>query len=524
MKKLFGFSIVTVAAVILLFSFEGFAVESNLKFELTPGPYAVGFKAVNNYDYARTYYAGYDIAGNKVSEKARPIQTSVWYPADPAKAKTAKRMVFREYAYLMAHELGYRELTDTVKTEAVTQFHLFFSTPPEKRVELDVVTNAVRDAVPAEGKFPLVVYGPSINCVSFENSVLFEHLASYGYIVVASPCLGPTSRNVPIELAGTETQARDILFLLGYMWDFPGVDRDKIALMGYSWGGMSNVLAAMRDTRIGVVVCLDGSVVYNKYFDEMFVKSIYYNIDHITMPLLFLRSKKIPDEILKKYGAQPQDHVKFYDQLKYSDAYFIRFNHMMHGDFCSAFLKFMDYKGPDNLESSPEEVNRSYNLMCKYVQNFLDAYIKGDHDALTFMSNSPGENGIADGVIDKQFKKGIKQPPSFGEFVYRVKTAGFGSIRAVYEEIKKDFPGFIPGEESLTDLAYNMFSRRQVKEVLLLLNFTVHVHPKSWMGYYGLGEVYAALGDKEAAVKALKKALELNPKYIPAQKKLEEIQ
>jgi dienelactone hydrolase len=522
-KKLFKLIIVPVTAVVFLFPFRGFTVESSLKFELKSGPYAVGFKAVNNYDYSRTFFSTYDITGDKVPNKARPIQTAIWYPADAEKAKTAKRMVFIDYAYLMAHELGYRELTEAVKAETMTQFHLFFSTPTEKRVELETLTNAVRDAVPAQGRFPLVVYGASINCVSFENSVLFEHLASHGYIVVSSPCVGKASRYVKTDLAGTETQARDMLFLLAYMRDFPGVDHEKIALMGYSWGGMSNVLAAMRDTRIKAVVCLDGSVGYNKYFDEMFTKSIYYNIDNITMPLLFMRSKKIPDEIMKKYGAKPQDKVKFYQQLKYGDAYFLRFNHMMHGDFCSAFLKFMDYKGPDNLESSPEKVNRGYNLMCKYVHNFLDAYIKGDRGAFTFMSNSPRENGIADGAIDKQAKKGVKKAPSFGEFVFRVKSAGFDKIAGIYEEIKKDFPDFIPGEDPLTDLAYKMFSRQKVKEVLLLLNFTVKIHPKSWMGYYGLGEVYTALGNKEEAVKALKKALELNPRYIPAQKKLDEL-
>jgi dienelactone hydrolase len=507
---------------LFLFPSNGFAYESSLKFKLKPGPYAVGFRMVNNYDYSRTYYSTYDITGKKVTEKARPIQTSIWYPADVEKAKNAPRMRMVDYALLMAQELGYIELTDAVKRETMTTFHLFFSTPAAKRAELEVVTRAVRDAEPAEGSFPLVIYGASINCVSFENSDLFEHLAGHGYIVVSSPCVGTTTRYLDANLVGTETQARDILFLLGYMKDFPGVDYSKIAVMGFSWGGMSNVLAAMRDTRIDAVICLDGSVAYNKYFDEFFTKSIYYNIDNITMPLLFLRSKKIPDEIMKKYGAEVQDSVKFYDRLKYSDAYFIRFHHLMHGDFCSTFLKFMDYKSSDNLESSRDETIRSYNLMSKYVHKFLDATIKGDSEALKFMSNTPRQNGD-EGMVTKFSKKALKKAPTFGEFAFKVKNAGFDKIAAVYEEIKKEFPEYKLSEDRLIDLAYKMFAHQQAEEVFLLLKFTLTIHPKSHYAYYGLGELYAIKGDKEGAIKALEKCLELSPRYMKAQKKMEEL-
>ncbi|MCP5102632.1 MAG: tetratricopeptide repeat protein [bacterium] len=522
-KNGFVSAIALLLLTLFLFPSQGFGYEPTLKFKLKPGPYAVGFKTANNYDHSRTFYGTYDNSGNKVNQKARPIQTSIWYPADADKARNAKRMVFKEYAYLMAHELGFKKLTETVKQETLMGFHLFFSTPEARKAGLGMVTNAVRDADAAEGKFPLVVYGASINCVSFENSVFFEHLASHGYIVVSSPCLGTDTRYVKTDLAGTEAQARDILYLLGYMKDFPGVDYTKIAVMGFSWGGMSNMLAAARDTRINAAVCLDGSIAYNKYYDEMITKSLYYKPDKITIPVLFMRSKRIPDEIMKKYGAPVQKSAKFYDLLKYSDAYFIRFNHMMHGDFCSTFLNFMEYKGTDNLESSQQEVNDSYNLMCKYAHTFLDAYIKGDAAALKYMSNPPKENGIADGTIAKQFKKGLKLAPSFGEFISRVREAGFDKIAGVYTEIKKDFPGYTLVEDRLTDLAYDLFPGKDLGKLLPLLKFTVELFPKSSYGYYGLGEIYALTGDKEAAVKALEKSIELNPRSRMAKKKLEEL-
>ena len=518
-------SLLIVLGMVFVFAFPGavYGYESVLKFELKPGPYAVGFKVVDNYDYTRTYFGKFDQYGEKVKQKARPIQTCVWYPADAKKAGQKERMRFRDYAYLVATELGARELTPAVKDEAVNGFFLFFSTPGYRKPELDVLTEAVQDAEPAPGNFPLVVYGASINCPAFENSVLFEYLAGYGYIVVSSPCVGVASRFVETGATGAEAQARDILFLLGFMHDFPGVDHTKTALMGFSWGGMSAVLAAMRDTRIDAVVCIDGSIAYNKYMDDFITKSPYYNIDKMTMPLLFLRSKQIPPEISKRYGGQPQEKDNFFEDLKNSDAYHIRFNHLMHGNFCSAFIKFMDMKGPDKLESSPEEVNRSYNLACHYVHRFLDATIKGDTGALTYMSNSPQENNIPDGIIVKRFKKGSAPEPSFGEFIYRVKQEGFDKISAVYGEIKKEFPGFSLAEERLTDLAFLMSVQGKIEDVLLLLTFTLEVFPESSDAYYGLGEIYALKGDREAAIKALEKALELNPRSFMAEKKLKEL-
>ncbi|MCP5046112.1 MAG: alpha/beta hydrolase [bacterium] len=524
LRNRFNLTIVPLVLMVLLFPFNGLSQEPGLKLQLKPGPYAVGFKAVNNYDYSRTYYSTYDITGDKVTQKARPIQTSIWYPADAAKMAKAKPMIFFEYAYLMAHELGYRKLSEAVKKETLRDFHLFFSTSAAKRGELETTTHAVRDAEPAEGSFPLVIYGPSINAVSFENSVLFEYLASHGYIVVSSPNVGKTTRYVKADLSGTETQARDMLFLLSYMQDFPGVDHGKIAVMGFSWGGMSNVLAAMRDSRIRAVICLDGSIAYNKYFDEMVTKSLHYNLDKITMPLLFMRSKKIPDDIMKKFGALPQSNVTFYDKLKYSDACFLRFSHMMHGDFSSTFLTFLDMKDPNNLASSREQVHRSYNLVVKYVHSFLDAYLHGKADALQYMSNTPGENGIAGGVITKRFKKALKREPSFGRFISKVKNAGFDKIAAVYGEIKKEFPQYTLSEDLLTDLAFLMYAReKQGEDVLRLLKFTLDNHPRSYYSYYGLAEIYAAKGDKKAAVDALNKAMELNPRFRLAEKKLNQL-
>ncbi len=384
-----------------LFPFQGNTGEPLLKFQLPHGPYAVGFKGGNNYDHSRTYPSGYDKQGNKVSQMARPVQTSIWYPADAQKAKHAKRMGFTGYTDLVAHHLGYRPLTEKTRKDALAVFYRNVSAPAAKQVAPQLVTHAVRDAEAAKGNFPLVVYGASLNSFSFENSELFEYLASHGYIIVSSPCLGRTTRYMKKDLISTESQARDILFLLAYMQDYPGVDRSKIALMGFSWGGMSAALAAMRGTRIGAFVSLDGSIGFTQYSDKIAKKSIYYDPDKITVPSLLMRSWKGPQE-------KPEGEFSLYDALKYGDTYSLRFNHMLHLHFASTFFNFMKMSGGEHFKASRARVNGSYNLMCKYVHSFLEAYLKGDKKAIQYMGNTPRENGIADDIMAYRFKKGVK--------------------------------------------------------------------------------------------------------------------
>jgi hypothetical protein len=52
------------------------------QFTEKPGPYQVGLNVVEQYDYSRVYRHSTDALGKPYSgERARPLQTLVWYPA-----------------------------------------------------------------------------------------------------------------------------------------------------------------------------------------------------------------------------------------------------------------------------------------------------------------------------------------------------------------------------------------------------------------------------------------------------------
>src|SRR3984893_8030694 len=194
------------------------------------GPHAVGLKIVDQYDYSRTYRRTTDDLGKPYQgERARPLQTLIWYPGEHSGTKP---LTVGDYMNLWETETSF----DHPRMSAKAKEWLAGVTPAALATPL----RAVRDATLAPGRFPVVIYAPGASSQSWENLDLCEYLASYGYVVVASPDMGATTRDMTIDLAGINTQASDISYLVGYARTLPDADMSAIAVAGHSWGGISN--------------------------------------------------------------------------------------------------------------------------------------------------------------------------------------------------------------------------------------------------------------------------------------------
>ncbi len=94
----------------------------------------------------------------------------------------------------------------------------------------------VRDAKMAEGHYPVLIYAPSDSSIAWENADLCEYLASHGYVVLASPSMGVSTRDMTDDLAGIDSQALDISFLVTYAEKLPDTDSSRVAAVSFSWG------------------------------------------------------------------------------------------------------------------------------------------------------------------------------------------------------------------------------------------------------------------------------------------------
>ena len=213
------------------------------QFTEKPGPYQVGLKVVEQYDYSRVYRPSTDELGKPYSgERARPLQTLIWYPAQKSGGKP---MSVADYADLAATETSFgKPKMPSDAREWISGMKPALTTP----------LWAVHGAAAAPGRFPVVIYAPSISSWSWENADLCEYLASHGYVVLASPDMGATNRAMTSDLAGINAQAGDISFLVGYAQTLPNTDMSGVAVAGFSWGGLSNLFAAARDNRIHALV------------------------------------------------------------------------------------------------------------------------------------------------------------------------------------------------------------------------------------------------------------------------------
>jgi hypothetical protein len=75
------------------------------RFTEMPGSYAVGLTVVDQYDFSRTYRTKVDALGKPtVGERARPLQTLIWYPAEKSGEKP---MTVGDYCDLLSTETSF---------------------------------------------------------------------------------------------------------------------------------------------------------------------------------------------------------------------------------------------------------------------------------------------------------------------------------------------------------------------------------------------------------------------------------
>lgn len=254
---------------------------------------------------------------------------------------------------------------------------------------------AVRDAKALPGKYPVVIYSPSISSNVFENAEMMEFLASHGYLVIASPALGVDERWQKDDLAHAEAQAADIRFLVDYAQSLPQANASRLAVAGFSWGGMANVLAAAQDERIKALVCLDGTV---RYRHAMLEKVPYLKPEQLRTPLLYLAQRPPPFERGLKF--KPDHSGSILQKMTGADVYLLTMYAMEHVYFGTSYLRldpldFGDY--------TRDEIAQSYAQSARYVLNFLNGALKGERSGFDYLMKKPEQLGMPRHSVDSQF-------------------------------------------------------------------------------------------------------------------------
>jgi dienelactone hydrolase len=500
----------------MLFGAMSFAhAASGFVFSNEPGQHGVGLRIVQQYDYSRTYKAKIDLLSGQPSsgERARPLQTLIWYPA----AKGGAPVHYVDYLRAVATEEVFERPAaeiDKITSTRISNSWSSLSAATIRREETRPMW-AVRDAKPAAGKFPVVIYAPSFNASAHENVDLCEYLASQGYVVISTAAIGPHGRAMTSDLEGVEAQVGDIEFLVGYAQTLPQADAAHVGVVGYSWGGLANVLAAARDNRISALVSLDGSV---RYFPELVRSAKYVSPERLTAPFMYVaaRPRSMEEHAARKFDMS----TNLLNDIKYADFYKLTMYPMEHPNFSAEFQRFAPDGGRGLTEYTKEETSLAMSWMTRYVAQFLNAYLKDDKAGLAYLSNAPAKNGVPAHMlmVDKRASRGL--PPTLETFAAGLGQRGFNHATELYGEMQKKDADFKLSEQTLVGWGYQLLRADKVKESIEIFKLATIVDPKSANAFDSLAEAYQQANDKPLAIKNYQRSLELDPANTNAVERL----
>jgi predicted dienelactone hydrolase len=518
--------------------------------KLPPGPYVVGFKTSWQLDFSRRYNMTFDDKTTYAPGKApRPILVNVWYPAkataaskpmphrgyleiqssDPQLAKFATKLAEYDRAIIAKETLGKpaKELTDR-EILLLEQF-------------LDTATACTRNAPPAEGRFPLVIYHSGYGSSFEDNSVLCEFLASHGYVVFGSAYQEPGGSSFNID--GKLTSAGDIQFLIGHARQFANVDWNHVGVIGHSGGAhVALMYRAQSGCLADAIVSLDTTEDYYSLADprwEPMTTVVTNNRANMTGPLLMV--------------ANPHAFFQLADALSSARRYYFTIRDLDHDDFISQggiaralrhrlrFPSAPEAGSPKVVtdkaaeKASLEAVRSAYESLCVYVLRFLDAELKGDAAGKEFLEKEYRDtklSGTAPHVVfmpvgrtdPDPYPEHGSQPPTPRQLRRVLREHGGEQTIALLRRFRKDAsaePIFHPGFGLA--LVGELLDRGKTQEAIAFNSFYREFGVDIGKMLLSFGEAFLRQDRRSLARDYFKKVLVLDPSNREAAGKLKEL-
>ncbi|MGF7183161.1 dienelactone hydrolase family protein [Tunturiibacter psychrotolerans] len=373
----------------------------------------------------------------------------------------------------------------------------------------DVPLWAVRDAQMAQEHFPVLIYAPSDSSIAWENADLCEYLASHGYVVLASRSMGVSTGDMTDDLAGIDSQARDISFLITYAETLSDSDVSKVAVVSWSWGGISSLFAAARDPRIQVLAEMDGSI---RYYPSFVAKAGSIHPEQLNVPLLFFTSNRenfIED--IEHSGMDMTGH-NVLNEWTHADLMTVNMLGMSHPEFSSMIERFKtpkDFAEWDQVaDYGRNDANTSYSWVALYMLQFLNAYVRHDSAAKAFLGRTPAENGVPMHIMGIIFR-----PGSFAEIMRSAARTGEESAWKAFQSFAADPKHlYMTGEEeTINRLGYTLLQEKDPSSAVVLFKLNTRAYPGSANAWDSLGDGYEAMSDIQDARMSYARSVELNP-------------
>jgi len=485
------------AILTLLFSANAPAQTPELWGNLLPGPFAVGFGTVEKYDYSRTFRPEKDYFGNRLEgEKARPIQLCYWYPAQTDDSRT--RMLYGEYAFPYPNDASFFNLLSNLQNrELGVLFPFMGNNQALVQNSMDIELYGMRDAAPVEGSFPLVLYHGGRRGSYSQNVVMCEYLASHGFIVATTHTIGQANPNVGESGEDFQTVVRDKELALAMARDLPGVNAEKLGLLGFGYGGSTALIHQMRNSGVDAVVTLQADFLAADAFERLTSQTFY---DPLSMQAPWF-------QLFTENPEMPVD-LSLLDSLRFAERYDCRFTGLSAQDLTTYRLLAASLT-PDSTTTFTA-TSRGYNTTCDHVLNFLKAYLYDDPAGWAWLESlleDPDPDFFTCTMIQAE-----EVPPTQLQFINIIREYGIERAKEVCEKYDLTNPeNPIMPTGNFTQLGYQFLQRGNLDAALVMFQWGVTAHPGSANAWDSYGEACAANGQIELALTNYRTARRLLP-------------
>jgi dienelactone hydrolase len=465
--------------------------------DLEPGPHAVGFQILERRDPARPFHHPLDLDGRpRAIDLARPLQIGVWYPAQ-AGTGTAMRMA--DYVAAMGGEQDFGlDAAERVRRGEAAYFAFPLvreASPEQRRALLAMAAVARRDATPASGRFPVVLWSLGSPAVYEANA---EHLASHGYVVAILPRLPPTASlvdNSPTR-ADYDAKSRDLDALLAEVARLPFADAGNVGVTGFSAGGRWAIGEAMRNPAVRAVVSQDSILLFGDDGGQHATMP-YYDPDRVRAPVLhMIRREWVPRETNDLWAAMRNaDRTR----IVFEDAA------LDHLDFSS--IGFAATR-VGLRTAAKDAAAAAFAAWPRATLWFFDAHLKGDAAAAARIADLPRSLGLATGAVTVERKAAEGPGPDELQLAEALGDDFAGALPRVRALLAAQ--GGSPGiERSLNLSAYQLLGSGRADDAMALFQLNTETFAGSANAWDSLADGYEATRAPDKALAATKKALEL---------------
>jgi hypothetical protein len=332
-----------------------------------PGSYKAGFKTIHTVDKSRIYKQNIDTADYL---HYRPIDLDIWYPADSSTTDTT--LLVHDLLGLLEQRANYYTASNAGDGLAAQLAQFFcdgFKCSDSTKL-LRFKTKSLKNAVAANGKFPLIIYMTAFNGMSYENFTLFEALAKKGFVVVSISSIGRFPGDMTMKNADLMEQVNDAVAALDVLKKDSRTDFNKIGIVGYSWGGLAGAVLAGKIPGVNCLVSLEGSE-FHHYGDakdenadfDVIRNSPDFNDIHLSIPYLRLESSPSTD-------PDKTDSIYNFSANHVESAQIFTIDSAQHEDFnCFSLIV---------RESGNCTANQRYNSALKSTVSFLEEHLKNE--------------------------------------------------------------------------------------------------------------------------------------------------